>query len=177
VRILILMICATSVSAAVSGCGVSAPAEVTAQANTTRSTERSKYLLSNEPDGAIGVIAARAAAHDGDPIVVVGRIGGIANPWIDGRAAFMLLDASIKLVPEGTESKAGAMCTGDCCASERARNMTLVKLVDENGRLLTVDARQLLGVNANDLVVIRGKTNKDDSGNLIVLANGVFIRR
>jgi len=176
-RLVLVIVVASSVSAAVIGCGVGSSVEIPPRAETASTMECSKYTLSKEPDGAIGVIAAREAANHGEPIVVVGRIGGVANPWIEGRAAFTLLDASVDVVPEGTEGKPGAICTGDCCACERAASMTLVKLVDENGQLIAVDARQLLGVAANDVVVIHGKANKDQRGNLVVLADGVFIRR
>ena len=69
------------------------------------------------------------------------------------------------------------LCTGDCCALERAACTTLVKVVDEGGRVLAVDARKLLGVAANDMVVVRGKVSKDEAGNFSVLADGVHVRR
>jgi hypothetical protein len=65
----------------------------------------------------------------------------------------------------------------DCCAVERSASTTLVKIVDERGQVLTVDTRQLLGVAANDMVVIRGRVSKDESGNFVVLADGVHVRR
>jgi hypothetical protein len=133
-------------------------------------------MLAEEPDDAVGVIAARETAKDGDPIVVVGRIGGAKDPWIDGRAAFMLLDASIVVVADGTAGADGQICMEDCCASQRADSTTLVKVVDENGKLLAVDARKLLGVSQDDVVVLRGTVSKDDAGNFIVLANGVHVR-
>ena len=65
----------------------------------------------------MGVIAARKSAEDGEPLVLVGRIGGSQNPWIEGRAAFTLLDASMNIVGEGADSCDGELCTGDCCAN------------------------------------------------------------
>ena len=43
--------------------------------------------------------------------------------------------------------------------------------------VLAADARQLLGVAENDMVVVRGKASKDDNGNFSVLADGVHVRR
>jgi hypothetical protein len=159
------------------GCGSTAsttPESSGAAATTVVNGE--KYLLAEEPDDAVGVIEARETASNGDPLVIVGRIGGSDKPWVEGRAAFMLLDASMALVAEGTESGEGEVCMGDCCANERAECTTLVKVVD-NGALVPADSRQLLGVKENDFVVIRGKASKDESGNFTVLADGVFIRR
>jgi hypothetical protein len=141
------------------------------------SIDGSKYLLAEEPDGAVGVIAARESVKDGEPVVVVGRIGGAANPWIGGRAAFTLLDASKSVVAEGADSGGNEICTGDCCAIERAACTMLVKVVNENGRVLPIDSRQLFGVATNDMVVVRGNASKDDSGNVVLLANGVHVRR
>lgn len=160
----------------IAGCG-SASSEASVAASTPVSFDGSMYVLAEEPDGAVGVIAARESAKDGEPIVVVGRIGGAANPWIEGRAAFTLLDASKSVVAEGTDSGGGEICTGDCCAIERAACTMLVKVVDEAGRVLPVDSRQLFGVAANDMVVVRGNASKDDSGNVVLLANGVHVRR
>src|SRR4051812_30581741 len=54
------------------------------------------YLLPAEPPGAKGVRAARAEAKDGDDVVVVGRVGGADRPWVEGRAAFWIVDQSFK---------------------------------------------------------------------------------
>lgn len=138
----------------------------------------SKYLLTEEPDDAIGVITTRKEAKDGDEIVLLGRIGGSKNPWIDGRSAFMLIDASMLIVGDGQESEEGELCLDDCCASLRAECTTLVKLVDDQGRVLSVDARQLLGINVDDLVVVRGHVERDEQeGSFVVIADGVHVRR
>ena len=72
--------------------------------------------------------------------MLVGRIGGSANPWIDGRAAFTLLDASMTVIAEGGDSAEGELCTGDCCATERLACTTLVKVVEDRRDDLVVIA-------------------------------------
>jgi hypothetical protein len=176
-RLSLLFAAASVVGIALTGCGGSSSANVDTQPIQQVSLDGSKYILAEEPDEAVGVIAALQSAKDGEPIAVVGRIGGGANPWIDGRAAFTLIDASKSIVAEGTDSGEDELCTGDCCALERAACTTLVKVVDEGGRVLAVDARKLLGVAANDMVVVRGKVSKDEAGNFSVLADGVHVRR
>ena len=162
---------------ALTGCGSSAPADQAANVIPTAVVDGSKFILADEPEDAVGVIEARESAKNGAPIVVVGRIGGAANPWIEGRAAFMILDASMALVAEGSDSGDDELCTGDCCAAERANCTTLVKVVDAEGKLIAADSRQLLGLTENDTVVVRGKVNRDESGNVAVLAEGVYVRR
>jgi hypothetical protein len=56
----------------------------------------SKYLLSQEPEGATGVSEVRADAKDKDEVVVVGRIGGMENPWVEDLAAFSIVDLALK---------------------------------------------------------------------------------
>ena len=163
-------------AAALTGCGGSSAPERAVSA-TTAAINGDQFLLADEPDGAIGVIEARDTAEDGQPLVIVGRIGGAANPWIEGRAAFTLLDASMALVADGTESQEGEICLDDCCAEERGKCTALVKVVDADGKLVAADSRKLLGVSEADTVVIQGTASKDESGNFTVLAQGVFVRR
>ncbi len=158
------------------GCGTATDSNGTAAHATAVNIDGSKYLLNEEPDGAVGVIVARESAEDGKPLVMVGRIGGAANPWIEGRAAFTLLDASMTVVTEGEEAE-GAICTEACCDEERLTCTALVKVVDAEGQLVSVDSRQLLGVKEADMVVVEGKAQKDKTGNFVMLANRVYIRR
>ncbi len=60
----------------------------------------SRFLLTAEPDGARDVIEVREEAKDQDDVVIVGRIGGSANPWVEGRAAFSIVDMSLKSCDE-----------------------------------------------------------------------------
>lgn len=158
------------------GCGKSMDSTATAAHATAVNIDGSKYLLNEEPDGAVGVIAARESAEDGKPLVMVGCIGGVANPWIAGRAAFTVLDASMTVVAEG-EMAEGAICTEACCDEERLSCTAMVKVVDAEGQLIAVDSRQLLGLKEADMVVVEGKAQKDKAGNFVMLANRVYIRR
>src|SRR5688572_23884638 len=64
----------------------------------------SAYRLSAEPAGAVDVKAAKTNAGDGEDVAVVGRIGGDAKPWVDGLAAFTIVDLSLKPCEEGCET-------------------------------------------------------------------------
>jgi len=167
---------ASVITVAIMGCGSSSSDSPTAEM-TPVSFDAAKYVLADEPDGAVGVIEARGSAKDGDAIVVVGRIGGATNPWIEGRSAFTLLDASKAVVANGTNSKKDEICLGDCCAIERAASTALVTVVDNNGKVLPVDSRKLFTIAQNDMVVVSGKAKVDESGNFVVVATGVYVRR
>jgi len=154
------------------GCGTASDPAASA------TIDKTKYVLADEPPGAVGVLTAKEQAQDQDPIVLVGQIGGQKNPWIDGQAAFIVIDPSQKVVADGTESAGGEVCLDDCCAEERKNCTTLVKVVDPQGKPLAMDARELLDVKENDLVVVRGKVHRnDDEGLFSISADGVYVRR
>jgi hypothetical protein len=136
----------------------------------------SKFLLTSEPDGAGEVISVREAAADGDDVVIVGRIGGSENPWIEGRAAFSIVDNSLKACSDIPGD--GCPIPWDyCCETPKLPTSTaLIKVVDEAGDLIKADARQLLEVKELSTVVVKGKAKRDDAGNLTVLTSAIFVK-
>jgi hypothetical protein len=144
------------------------------EATRSVSADGAKYLLSVEPEGAQGVTALRDSAQDDDQVVVVGRIGGGVKPWIEGRAAFVLVDAAVQLACEEGETCSEGCA---CCAEDLANATAMVKFVDTEGRVLPTDARKLLGVKDLEAVVVQGTAQRDQGGNLTVLASGIYIRR
>jgi len=160
-----------------SGCSTGSDSPAAPVNTASLEIDGSKFLLDQEPEGAVGVISAMESAKDGDPLVMVGRIGGSESPWIEGRAAFTLLDASINVVAPGEANEGGEICEDDCCATELLDSSALVKVVDADGRLVPADARQLLGLKKSDMVVVQGTAQKDESGNFVMLAKGVYARK
>lgn len=178
-RIMIIASALSITIALISGCA-DPPVDRSRTAAAEAQIGGARYMLAEEPDHAVGVIDARQSASDGAPLTVVGRIGGTSSPWVDGRAAFTLLDASLVLVAEGTDAgdaEDSQICTGDCCAAERAHATMLVKILGDNGRVLEVDSRDLLGIAESDMVVVVGTAKKDKNGNVTLVADAVFVRR
>lgn len=140
----------------------------------TDTSASTKFQLTSEPSGALEVLDAKDQAQDGKPIVVVGRLGGGLKPWVDGRAAFLIVDT--RIVPSCEE---GGVCKADCpdCAKEMMAASTMVKFVGEDGKVLPVDARTLLGVKEQQTVVIEGVAARDKTGNVSIAAHGIFVRR
>ena len=94
---LLALCCATLI---VAGCSQQPAATEPASSAPSAAVDGSVYLMAAEPEGAAGVIQVRQAAQDQDDVVIVGRIGGSENPWIDGRAAFSIVDPSLKSCAE-----------------------------------------------------------------------------
>jgi hypothetical protein len=134
-----------------------------------------EYLLTSEPEGALGVREIKQNAQDGDEIVVVGRIGGEKNPWVEGLAAFNLVETELQPCNEIP----GDNCPTPwdyCCEPDLADYRVLVQVVDQQGKTVPNDARELLGVKELQTLVVRGAAKKDDAGNVTVLAKGIFVR-
>jgi hypothetical protein len=153
-----------------------APVAQTAAPSPTPSAAGAKYRLDAEPAGARNVADVRAAAVDGEKVVVVGRIGGDVNPWVEGRAAFTIVDLSL----QACSDIPGDSCPTPwdyCCATDGLKTGSiLVKVVDEGGQLVADDARTLLGVAELDTLVVEGTLQKGEEGNATVLASHVFVR-
>ena len=154
----------------------SSPSATTATSTPTPAIDGSQFILNEEPSEAATVIEAREKSEDGEDVVLVGRIGGSVNPWIEGRAAFSIVDQSLKACSDipGDECK---IPWDYCCETQKLPTaMAFVKFVGDDGRPLKADARELLSLKELQTVVVRGKAKRDEAGNLTVLANGLFVR-
>ena len=133
------------------------------------------FLVNEEPAGAIGVGEARKSSMGDGEIVVVGRIGGSEKPFIDGMAAFTIVDP--KVAPCAPEE--GCPTPWDYCCGQNdvKENIATIKLTDAAGKPLAQDARALLGVKELATVVVRGTAKRSEDGNLSVVAKQVYVRK
>lgn len=145
----------------------------TGQSESAGTNHGTRYQLQSEPKDAIGVLQLKESATDGAAIALVGRVGGGQKPWIDGRAAFLLVDDGV--APACRDEECGEDCAE--CAVALAEATTLVKFVDAQGKVLTTDARSLLGIEDFQTVVVQGIARKDKAGNVSVVADSIYIRR
>jgi hypothetical protein len=162
---------ATVLVGIIAGCGTSSsPPNTTA----APSADGAAYRLASEPAAAKGVKEARADAKDEEEVTLVGRIGGDPNPWVEGQAAFLVMDSALK--PCGADE--GCPTPWDCCCDPNLSPETkaMVKVVDADGKTVATDARKLLGLKELQTVVVHGRAKRDETGNLTVLADGVFVR-
>lgn len=154
--------------AAFAGCGK--PEEKTAAS----SSSASPYRATSEPAGATDILVAKETVKDGDEVTIAGRIGGDEKPWVDGIAAFTVVDLSLKPCDE----QEGCPTPWDYCCEVDAANKgkAMVKVVDANGKPVATDARELLAVKELNTVVVRGTAKRDEAGNLTILAQEIFVR-
>jgi hypothetical protein len=181
---------------------------------------RERLVLAEEPDGVLGVLDVRemlVGPADADPdggtaavnapaeslaaeqpvapeaVVVIGRIGGVPNPWKQGspdypwspgKAEFVIADpAAAAEVEDHDHGHAHDDPDHECPFCATAANSDVVALVrfkDEDGGILRIDARELFDLRGEETVVVRGKPQmlgdaKD--GVVVVEADGLYVRR
>lgn len=158
------------------GCGKNDREDVSNKDSSGLAIDGAKYLLSKEPQDSSTVIKARQESKDGDEVVLLGRIGGSREPWIEGRAAFSIVDPSLQACSDIPDDK----CPWPwdyCCELDKLEDATvLIKFVDDKGKTLRADARKLFNLKPLQTVVVRGTAVRDDDGNLTVLASGIYAR-
>ncbi len=161
-----------SVVVIVAGCGDSDVAQTSGDGATR--TVTSQYTVNVEPEGAIPVGTARESVEDEQIVTLVGTIGGSTEPFVDGLAAFTIVDPKI---PYCSDDEGCPTPWDYCCTQDQVKeNIATVKVVDDEGKPVADDARQLLGVKELSTVVVQGKAKRDDQGNLTIEASKVFVR-
>ena len=159
------------VAAVLSGCG-----DDTADLPELK-IDATPYLLKQAPAGALEVKAVHDSAGQAGEVVIVGKIGGSLNPWIEGRAAFNIVDRSVKSCSDIPDDKCPTPWDYCCTRDDLPGATALVKVVGEDGRLLAADTRRLFGVKELQTVFVRGTASKDEKGNLVVLASSLYVKR
>ncbi len=163
-----------------SGCSDSHPAaKPNTQAGTAVSTLPDSFKLSAEPSGAVVASQVRATAKTGDNVVIVGRVGrySVVDPFADGFASFTIVDQKMK--PCGEDGMDGCKTPWDyCCADadEMKASTVNIEFRDAKGKPHSTSARGFHGIVPLATVVVTGKAEKDEAGNLIIAATGVFVR-
>jgi len=138
---------------------------------TSASGPLASITLAVDPGEALAITAARKA-ESGQDVVVVGRIDDI----VIGYASFTLKDLALEYC--GQESPEDCKTPWDYCCippedKAAASLMVMVDSADGDG---AVEAEDLPGLRLLDVVVVKGKLQIDERGNVIVHAKGWFKR-
>jgi hypothetical protein len=132
------------------------------------------FVLQAEPPGAQPVKELLQKAKDGEEVVAVGRVG----EEVKGRAAFRLVDASLRACSEMEMPDACTTPWDFCCTPpDELRKVAASVELRQGGSALEAD---LLGWNGFDhlrTVVVQGRVERDATGNITIAASGVFVRK
>ena len=129
------------------------------------------------------------AASEVMDVVLVGQVGGLANPWKEtqpdfpftkNKAVFFLADpiAVVENEESGHNHAPGEECAFcEANAADQSNMLAMVRFLDEKGDVLPMDVRKLFDVKVTDTIVIRGAAQVVEGGMLVVDATGLYIRR
>ena len=133
-------------------------------------------LLETEPSNAQDVADFKSSFGmsvelDGEA-TIVGRVrGGGTEPWDTTQATFLLTSASLESHGHG----GGDHSNCKFCQAKELESLILVRVVDDSGSIIQTDARELLGISENQVVVAQGKGTLDGDA-LLFDASRLFIR-
>lgn len=143
----------------------------TAMADRTGSGVRDGIFVDTVPAGAQGVAELKKNAVENSDVVIRGRIGGRAQPFVDGAAVFVLTDSSLK----SCDQLHGDACKTPwdyCCETPEsiAANTLTVQIVGDDGKPLRESVRGTHGLDRLKEIVVAGKiASRDESGGTIVI--------
>ena len=132
------------------------------------------FFLSEAPDGALPLSAARAAAGAGEPVAFTGYIGGRTEPFTEGRAIFLVADVE-KAPPcaDGCPRPWDACCVpGDVVIA----NSATVQIVDADGQTLRLGVKGRQGLVPGAMITVVGTVRQVSDAVFIVDATGVAVQ-
>jgi len=158
--------------------GSSTPASTPPSATANKPKIPDTFKLAAAPAAFVTAGKARAEAKTGDVVTVIGRVGGHSeNPFVPGLASFTIVDPVMK--PCGEDGMDGCKTPWDyCCADpdEMKKSTIVVEFRDDGNRPFLTTAKGFNGIEPLKTVYVTGRAEKDDGGNLVVVASGIFVR-
>ncbi|MDA9934666.1 hypothetical protein N9B88_02740 [Rubripirellula sp.] len=135
-----------------------------------------KYILTTAPADPQTPTDIKESVTEPTLVAITGRIdAGDVEPFQDGVASFM-----ISQLPEGDHAEGDPDHADNCPFCKRKLKnapKAVVRILDDAGEVMPVDARQLLGIAKGDVVVVRGSATYLEPVNTVQIdAEGIFVR-
>lgn len=175
-----LAIVGAAVLAAVVGCERGPAASATKDAVRGNGAALPAGLfVATEPSGAAEVGAAKASASEGETIIVRGRIGGSASPFVEGRAVFTVADLSLPPCNANPDDACETPWDYCCEPTERiTRLIATVQVVGSDGQPLKVGLQTSSPLKPLAEVVVRGRVSRKQGDQILVIdAAEIFVKK
>ena len=159
------------------GCDDPAPTPSTSSPTTPAAAEGlpSGLMLTAAPAEAKDVLALKGAKA-GDEVVLRGKIGGRAEPFVEGRAVFQVVDAGLK----SCKDIPGDTCATPwdyCCEPEVNQKSASVQVVGADGKPLRTGLKGVGGLQPLSEVTIKGTVvQAGEAGPVLVNATGIHVK-
>lgn len=143
-----------------------------------RSSVPAGFFIASAPAGARDVSEARKAGglKVGDPVVLRGRVGGGASPFVSGRAVFTLMGRGLKACNENPDDRC-KQPWDYCCEThdDIVANSVTVQVADAKGQVLRTDLKGRRGIRELAELVIVGKVSSAEGKALVVNATAMYV--
>jgi hypothetical protein len=156
--------------------GDETPPPVPSSSTSGASAALEPFYAAGAHAGAKPILEIRGSAAPGDEVVVRGR----AKDFVDGRAMVTLVDPSLPSCSDPGDPMEGACETPwDYCCTDRAELLAAtatVEVRDASG-VVKADLKGFHGLDHLDTVTVAGTLQKDEAGNLTVVAKDLHVEK
>lgn len=141
-----------------------------------------QFLLAEEPEGAVGILDFRESSAkaetpvQAEQVTLLGRIGGGKAVWSPDSAMFLISDPAQALQDESNHVCHDENCPFCKGKVDTTQSQAIAILTAADGKVPTVDVRKLLPLNEGQLVVIQGRPETNELGQLVVHVRGIYLR-
>jgi hypothetical protein len=140
------------------------------------STEGKRFVFAEEPAGAQGILDYRESKPEAGDVSLIGRVGLETLKWSNQSAMFVITDPSEALDP------GQHVCNDENCPFCKAKaaghpSRAIVMLIGDNGQVPAIAAKKLLPLEEGQTVVVSGRAEINEQGDLVVHAKGLYVRR
>jgi hypothetical protein len=136
------------------------------------------FALAQPPAEAPSLLEALANAKEGESFLFSARIGGMAEPMMEDLAAFVVADEVLVFCDEMANPGHCPTPWDACCEDpdKIADARAFVQFLDAEGSPITANLREVIGMEENDTVIVKGRLSPDATAeNPIILAEGLAI--
>jgi hypothetical protein len=140
------------------------------------SAEGQRFVLADEPAGALGILDYRESKTEAGDVSLIGRVGLETLKWSNQSAMFVITDPSEALDP------GQHVCNDENCPFCKAKaaghpSRAIVMLIGEDGQVPAIAAKKLLPLEDGQTVVVSGRAEINEKGELVLHAKGLYVRR
>jgi hypothetical protein len=154
-------------------CGACSDSTQVAERASPTSALPDALWLPTEPANARDVLLAKTQVHDGEAVVLRGRV----QDFVDGLAAFVITDGALKPCNEEGPMP-NCKTPWDYCCTDPAEITAASAGVEfqKDGAVLRTDAQGFHGLDRLAWVTVKGVARVDAKGNFTVVADGVYVK-
>ena len=148
------------------------------QVTTETGVDLESFFTPTAPADAAAIHVARDTAAPGAEITLKGRVMGRSNPFVDGRAAFVLGDDSL-LTPCNEKPDDGCPTPWDVCcdsAENKRKGTATIQILGDDGRVVSQSLRGVRDLVELSTITVQGTVAEGSSEDaLIVNATAIHL--